>query len=84
MQYTKSKKYKSITYLNGYGKIGLGYLKYDKDGTSIFLEDVTSSLFAEECPSTTDVLSTSTGLVYCYIFFNSQVYFFRITVDFYE
>lgn len=35
-----------------------------KNGTSIFLENVTYSPFAEECPTTTDVLSTTTGLMY--------------------
>lgn len=34
------------------------------NGTSIFSENVTYSSYTEECPTTTDVLSTTTGLMY--------------------
>lgn len=51
----------------------LYYSKILKNGASIFLDKVTSSPFVEECPTTKDVLFTSTGLIYCCLFFfNSQ------------
>ncbi|XP_065934896.1 uncharacterized protein [Magallana gigas] len=45
-------------------RLDLNYLNVTNNGTSILLENVTYSPFAEECPTTTDVLSTSTGLMY--------------------
>lgn len=43
-----------------------------KTGTSIFLENVTSSSYAEECPTTKDVLSTSTGLSTAIVLFSRK------------
>lgn len=34
--------------------------------TSILLENVKSSPYAEECPTSKDVISTSTGMIYSY------------------
>lgn len=43
-----------------------------KNGASIFLKNVTSSPYAEECPSTKDVLSTNTGLSTAIVLFSSK------------
>nr|XP_034337031.1 uncharacterized protein LOC117692618 [Crassostrea gigas] len=45
-------------------RLDLDISNMTKNGTGIFLENVTYSAFTEECPTTTDVLSTTTGLMY--------------------
>lgn len=52
-------------------RLDFGISIITNNGASIFSENVTSSPYAEECPTTTDELSQSTGLtyMYCYPFF---------------
>lgn len=53
--------------------------KMTTNGTNVVLENVTVSLYGEECPTTKDVLFFGTGLIYCFlVVFNSQEYFSRI------
>lgn len=50
-------------------RFDLNYSNMTNNETDISLNNVTSSPYAEECPSTMQVLSTTTGLVYCYLIF---------------
>lgn len=48
-------------------RLDLNYSNMMNNGTSVLMENVTSSSYAEECPTTTYELSTSTGLISCFL-----------------
>lgn len=53
-------------------RLDLNYSNMTNNGTSILLENGSYSPFADECPTTTNVLFTTTGLMYSkHIFISS-------------